>query len=167
MGRFVGVTAAGLAASAVALAIPDAPLGNHLPACGPLADEPSAGPAYPALGLRIRVATIPRIPRGTGPIRWVITVTNRTSRARALQFWDHAYAEIRLWRGGRLMYGWYGGGRFWYQEPWVRVIPARSSWSCIQSETRALALPPGRYTLVAYLRTPNREPRVRKEITLS
>jgi hypothetical protein len=166
MERFVGIAAAGLAACAVALAVPAAPLGNHLPGCGPRDDSPSAGSAGPPLGLRLRVATIPRIPRGTGPIRWVITVANRTSRARALAFANHAYAEIQLWRGGRLMYSWYRG-RLWFQEPWGRVIGARSSWSCIQSETRALALPPGRYTLVAYLRTGGQVPRVRREIAVS
>jgi hypothetical protein len=164
MERFVGITAAGLAACAVALTVPGAPLGNHLPSCGP----PAGGFARASLGtsLRLRVATIPRIPHGTDGVRWVITVTNATSRRRSFGFGDRAYAEIQLWQGGRRLYSWYGR-RFWLQEPWGFVIPARSSWSCIQHEKKALGLPPGRYTLVAYLRTARREPRVRRRIAVS
>lgn len=165
MERFVGITAAGLAAYAVALAVPAAPLGNHLPGCGPSAGA-FAGASVGRPPLRLRVATIPRIPRGTDGVRWVITVTNRTSRPRRLAFSDHAYAEIQLWQGGRRIYSWYQR-RLWQQELWGRVIPARSSWSCIQYENKALGLPPGRYTLVAYLRTAGQEPRVRRQIAVS
>jgi Intracellular proteinase inhibitor len=164
MERFVGITAAGLAACAVALAVPAAPLGNHLPGCGRSAGTFARGSSGPPL--RLRVATIPRIPRGTDGVRWVITVTNRASRPRRLKFSDGAYAEIQLWQGGRRMYSWYRR-RLWTQAVWGLEIPARSSWGCIQYENWALGLPPGRYTLVAYLRTTGQQPRVHREIAVS
>jgi hypothetical protein len=164
MERFVGITAAHLAACAVALTVPAAPLGNHLPGCGRQSGTSAGGSSGPPL--RLRVATIPRLPRGTDGVRWVITVTNRASRPRRLWFRDGAYAEIQLWQGGRPIYSWYRR-QLWTQAVWGLEIPARSSWSCIQDENMALGLPPGRYTLVAYVRTAGQQPRVRREIAVS
>jgi hypothetical protein len=64
------------------------------------------------------------------------------------------------------MYSWYRR-RLWTQAIWGLEIPARSSSSCIQYEKMALGLPPGRYTLVAYLRTAGKQPRVDREIAVS
>jgi hypothetical protein len=64
------------------------------------------------------------------------------------------------------MYSWYRR-QLWTQAVWGLEIPARSSWSCIQYERMALGLPPGRYALVAHLRTAGQQPRVRREIAVS
>ena len=63
------------------------------------------------------------------------------------------------------MYSWYGTN-IHLQAFWGRVIPARSSWSCIQAAADPLQLEPGRYTLVAVVRTAGQRPRARRAIML-
>jgi hypothetical protein len=133
MERFVGITAAGIAACGVALAVPAAPLGNHLPRRGSVL---SCTLRWSIVGpLWLRVATIPRLPRGSDGVQWVITVTNRASGPRRLSFRDGAYAEIQLRQGDRQMYSWYRR-RLWTQAIWglrsqhgrVRAASSTKRW---------------------------------------
>ena len=152
-------------ALAVALVLPPEARLNHLPNC--LYAGGRAVPRSTAqTPVELRIASLPRTLAGTDEPAWVFTVTNRTARPRSLVFPDSAFAEVQLWRNGRRRYSWYDRN---IHQPafWGRDIPARSSWSCVQRDTDMLRLGPGRYVLVAFLRTTGGpRPRVRRPIVV-
>jgi hypothetical protein len=153
-----------VACAAAALVLAPAARVNHLPGCLFAGGREIRGASLEPR-LRLRVATIPKtLERGDTPL-WVLTTTNRSSRARRVGFANSAYAEIQLWRNGRRVYSWYEAAVH-QQALWGRVIPARSSWSCVQAANSPLELEPGRYTLVAVVLTHGQRPRVRRAIML-
>jgi Intracellular proteinase inhibitor len=152
-------------AAALALVLPPEGRVNHLPGCL-FAGGRAVPRATSATPVRLRVASIPRTLSASDEPTWVFTVVNRRSRPRSLRFADSAFAEVQLWRNGRRVYSWYDRN---IHQPaaWARVVPARRSWSCVQRELDPLGVEPGRYTLVAFLRTiAGTRPRIRKTIVV-
>jgi hypothetical protein len=146
---------------AVALLVPPEGRVNHLPGCL-YAGGPAVRGATAAAPIRLRVAWIPKNLSASEEPTWVFTVVNRSSRPRSLSFADSAFGEVQLWRLGRRAYSWYDRN-IHMPALWGRTVPARSSWSCVQRDTDPLGVEPGRYTLVAFLRT-SRSLRVRRTI---
>ena len=160
--RTTAVTAAAVSA---ALVFAPSALQNHLPSCVFAGGSHVRG-ASPRPQLVLRVATVPKSLHGSDRPLWVVTVANRTFRARTLSFADSAYAEIQLWKDGHRLYSWYDSGVH-LPALWSRAVRARSSWSCVQKASRPLDLEPGRYTLVARILTRSGpQPRTRRAIML-
>jgi hypothetical protein len=138
------------AAAGVALATPPHARVSHLPGCHFAQGEHIRGTVRPRVDLR--VASLPRALSSSRGVTWVLTVTNPTTRDRILAFADTAYAEIQLRRGRRTVYSLYRRDAHG-QALWARTVAARSSWSCVSGDEDPVGVAPGRYTLVAFLRT--------------
>jgi hypothetical protein len=85
-----------------------------------------------------------------GPrVQWVLTLRNRTRKARFLTFPTSQYANVVVRQGGRIRHSWHFGHAF-FQAFTARSIRPRQTYVCTLRPA-PLDLEPGRYEVVAYL----------------